>query len=214
MKLTSRLSRRVSSIYSDMPGFAGPEFRIGRFDLYRECSRGAAMTQANTLMLRSSIRPDRPVPSSLALLIEVPEVKVGRGRRLHLNLDWHREGRRPSTGRRKRRLRREVRIAGCILLVLAPLVSACTVGWSSGPVRVLACSITDSNAANGNLADRPGALDLVERSDSGPSGLPGVVVLSIEPTTLTPGTDNEVPVIFPGYVLPDDSLGDSTHEGS
>ena len=31
---------------------------------------------------------------------------------------------------------------------------------------------------------------------------------------LAPGNDTEVPVVFPGYVLPDDSLEDSTHEGS
>ena len=39
-------------------------------------------------------------------------------------------------------------------------------------------------------------------------------MLSIEPAVTAPGTDAEVPVVFPGYVLPDDSLEDSTHEGS
>ena len=40
-------------------------------------------------------------------------------------------------------------------------------------------------------------------------GFPAGVVLSIEPATAAPVADTEVPVIFPGYVLPDDSLEDT-----
>jgi len=47
-----------------------------------------------------------------------------------------------------------------------------------------------------------------------PIGSSGVVVLSIEPAVSAPGTGTEVPVIFPGYVLPDDSLEGPAHEGS
>ena len=42
----------------------------------------------------------------------------------------------------------------------------------------------------------------------------GVVVLSIEPAVVVPGTATEAAVVFPGYVLPDDSREDSLHEGS
>ena len=47
-----------------------------------------------------------------------------------------------------------------------------------------------------------------------PLGIPSVVVLSIEPATVAPGPETEVPVVFPGYVLPDDSLEESSHAGS
>jgi hypothetical protein len=46
------------------------------------------------------------------------------------------------------------------------------------------------------------------------SGLPSVVVLSIEPAVGAPESDREVPVVLPGYVLPDDSLEESSHAGS
>ena len=38
--------------------------------------------------------------------------------------------------------------------------------------------------------------------------------LSIEPAVAAPVADAEVPVVFPGYVLPDDSLEEPAHEGS
>jgi hypothetical protein len=50
---------------------------------------------------------------------------------------------------------------------------------------------------------------------AGPSAAaPPVVVLSIEPTVGAPAADTEVPIVFPGYVLPDDSLEEPAHEGS
>jgi hypothetical protein len=42
-----------------------------------------------------------------------------------------------------------------------------------------------------------------------------MVVLSIEPAVAPPAdADAEVPIVFPGYVLPDDSLEEPAHEGS
>jgi hypothetical protein len=40
------------------------------------------------------------------------------------------------------------------------------------------------------------------------------VVLSSEPAAAAPEVDPEVPVVLPGYVLPDDSLEEPTHGGS
>ena len=45
-------------------------------------------------------------------------------------------------------------------------------------------------------------------------GASAAVALSTEPAPLVRGNDTEVPVVFPGYLLPDDSLEDSAHEGS
>jgi hypothetical protein len=43
---------------------------------------------------------------------------------------------------------------------------------------------------------------------------PAVVLMSIEPTQPGPKSDAELPVNFPGILLPADSLEESTHEGS
>ena len=44
--------------------------------------------------------------------------------------------------------------------------------------------------------------------------VPSAVVLSIEPAVVAPESGSEIPVILPGYVLPDDSLEESSHAGS
>ena len=58
----------------------------------------------------------------------------------------------------------------------------------------------------------------LERCQPPPGGghaeLTRVVVLSSEPASAARGADTQVPVVFPGYVLPDDSLEEPTHEGS
>ena len=186
----------------------------GRFDLFREGARGAAMSRTDTLLTMPSIRSDRAVPRSLGSLIEVPEVKCGPTRRARPRAVGHWQNRQTSPVRLKRRLRREVRVGGYALLALAPLLAACTLGWSGRPARVLACSIAEATAPDqkfeGSLIPREPSSRLAER----PNSSPGEVVLSIEPAVIAPGTDTEFPVVFPGYVLPDDSLEGSTHEGS
>jgi hypothetical protein len=176
------------------------------------------MTRTDTLMPRPSIRSDRDPSRSVVSLIEVPEVKVSRTRqvhtRAHARVSGNRHSGRPYSSGRKRRLRREIRIAGCALLLLAPLFSACTLGWSTGPVRVLACSINEATAAERVPALVSGGNELPVRPEIPAVDSTGVVVLSIEPAAMSPAADAEVPVIFPGYVLPDDSLEGSTHEGS
>ena len=61
----------------------------------------------------------------------------------------------PSRPRPRRRLRREVRIAGLSVLALVPLVSACTLGWSDRPDRVLACSIAEATASDRVVEPKP-----------------------------------------------------------
>ena len=40
------------------------------------------------------------------------------------------------------------------------------------------------------------------------------VLLSIEPVGTTAESDAEAPVVFPGYLLPEDTHEESAHEGS
>ena len=104
------------------------------------------------------------------------------------------------------------------LLTLAPLVSLCTLGWSSRPEPDPRLLDRRRDGSSGDPAGfgrsaRSRAADRAVRTVP-PVGSAGAVVLSIEPTPLAPGADTEVPVVFPGYVLPDDSLEDRAHEGS
>ena len=173
------------------------------------------MSRADTLLTMPSIRSDRAVSRSLGTLIEVPEVKRSPTRRVpRRKAVGHWQSARPSAARPKRRLRREVRIGGCALLALAPLLAACTLGWSGRPARILACSIAEATApdrrSDGGILSR----DPSNQSTDTRVGSAGVVLISIEPAALVPGTNTEIPVVFPGYVLPDDSLEDCTHEGS
>jgi hypothetical protein len=53
---------------------------------------------------------------------------------------------------------------------------------------------------------------LVETSQSATHLLP--VLLSIEPVGTTADSDVETPVVFPGYLLPDDNREEPVHGGS
>jgi hypothetical protein len=126
--------------------------------------------------------------------------------------DW-----RPSSRRPRRRLRREVRVAGCALLAFMPLVGVCMLGWPGRSSELLAASISDATARlHGQHAapERGGRAWPANSRVVEQLGRPSVVVLSIEPAVVAPESDTEVPVVLPGYLLPDDSLEESSHAGS
>jgi len=176
------------------------------------------MIRTDALPTRPKVRAERSVPSSLSVLIEVPEVKAsgplrGRTRVMDRQQDW-----RPSSRPARRRLRREVRVAGGALLVFVPLVCVCTLGWQSLSSQLLAASIVDATARpriqHAGRQDRTFRTWLANSPVVEPIDVPSAVVLSIEPPVVPPESDTEVPVILPGYVLPDDSLEESSHAGS
>jgi len=172
------------------------------------------MKESNTLSTMSAIRSDRDLLLSLEVLIEVPGLKgsrIGHGKTQSL---WREATSRPKHRRTKRRLRREVRVAGCALLALIPLVSACTIGWSGQPGRVVACSIADTAADSRSLSASAPRDRAIEPGNDSLRGANGAVVLSGEPGPHVPGNDPEVPVVFPGFLLPDDGVEDGSHEGS
>ena len=132
--------------------------------------------------------PHRYAGSSLPLLIQVPAVRVPR------------QARRPSakaTERirvhgadairpRRRRLRREVRLVGSALMMVAFLALGATL------LRALPSSLADG-AERSNIAARRAP----------------AVFLSIE----APGRETEPPVVLPGYLLPDDGTEEPAHAG-
>jgi hypothetical protein len=176
------------------------------------------MSQADLLTAVTANRFERTLPHSLAVLIEVPCIKPLPGARAMRTMPRATRAVARNPHRSRRRLRREVRLAGCTLMALVPIVSACTLGWSNRPDRIIACSISDPFQSQ-STTHRDGSIEnlsLPRENWTGPSAVasPGIVVLSTEPAVLAPGTAPETPVIFPGYVLPDDSREDSLHEGS
>jgi hypothetical protein len=108
---------------------------------------------------------------------------------------------RPGTNasRRRRRLRREVRVAAYALAAAAPLFLVATMLWAVQPPRTLA------SAAPGKLA--------TDKDDRGTLRPPSISI-SIEPTILTPYAEVEPPVVFPGYLLPDDGREEPANAGS
>jgi hypothetical protein len=175
------------------------------------------MSRTDTLPIMPVIRSERTLSRSFAVLIEVPHIKVHRIERARTGMSPRGTSQRLRVGRPRRRLRRQVRLAGCALLALGPLVSLCTLGWSNRPSRIVACSISDAletAAGPHGFADRHDQRSQTGVQEGPSGGFAGVVVLSIEPAASAPGGDTVVPVIFPGYVLPDDGLEDRAHEGS
>ena len=149
---------------------------------------GPAMIREQGLhpWLKRTLRPDAHERSLAPVLIQVPLVPV-------LTRVTGRPAARPSA-RPRRRLRREVRVAGYAALAALP-------------VFLLALGFWEGR--------RSATLGSVQ-PPSEPGGLqrPPVISISIEPVGLTPTFDPEPPVVFPGYLLPDDGSEEPVHAGS
>jgi hypothetical protein len=176
----------------------------------------AAMSPVDVDPTMPATRPERATCGSIALLISVPRVAAPRVRpEGTMRLRPIGRGRSPARPGR-RRLRREVRLAGWALLSLVPLLGAGTLDWGSLRSRVLALPVSIALATNRDRAEVAAAIapELPAGEPVSPTNAPPVVVLSIEPALGAPVSDAEIPVVFPGYLLPDDSLEEPAHEGS
>ncbi|QEH32974.1 hypothetical protein OJF2_14660 [Aquisphaera giovannonii] len=127
-------------------------------------------------------------------------------------LDAPRTGPPPPRGeardrRVRRRLKREVKFACCALAAIAPMVAIglCDAG---GAVRMI-------RAATARLADSPRPAP--QRAEGG--GWTGHAAARVAPAVLLSveaigRAADEATVVFPGYLLPDDSHEEKPHEGS
>jgi hypothetical protein len=112
-----------------------------------------------------------------------------------------------------------VRLAGWSLLATLPILGGVALGWGTLASRTVSLPTWREVAKAGdrNRDDMAGMI-----GSSRPIAVPAeasidsasVVVRPIEPAIGAPIADAEVSVIFPGYVLPDDSLEEPAHEGS
>jgi hypothetical protein len=129
---------------------------------------------------RSTTDVERPI---VPILIQVPALTVS-SRRIS----------RPGT--RRRRLRKEVRVAGLTMMSMLPLTLLLLTLGGAGPT------------------ERPGIV-VVNRVPAAPVGAEVIadVVLTFDTERTGPASTAIVPVVFPGYLLPVDGLEEPAHAG-
>jgi len=117
--------------------------------------------------------------------------------------------------RPRRRLRRQVRVAGYALLGLLPMLLAWSHWTDARSIQhtgFLLLSLP-SHRPGGEAPD-DGTDPKASNSASAVTLSPTPVLLSIEPVGTAVDSDTETPVVFPGYLLPDDHHEEPVHEGS
>lgn len=163
------------------------------------------MTQTELFPEAMTSRPERDGRRRDMVLIQVPYVRdrrtaAGRGR--ERSRPYCQDLVRPVGGRRpRRRLRREIRMAAFAGLAFAPVFLAAGV-WCLHSTRPLAAAEVASFSRS------------VEAADSEADATPTAVLISIEPAGGVIEAETETPVVFPGYLLPDDHREEAVHEGS
>jgi hypothetical protein len=177
------------------------------------------MTQLDTEPMTHVLRAGRSNRDAMSVLIRVPRVDepCNRVRTWRAEEAARFRPARAARARRagirpRRRLRRGVRLAGWWILALASMGGTFAMGWmsrGSGPLDLRVLTAT----ALGHPARGPShAPEVFERPMDGAQGEADTI--AIGPAVGAPVADAEVPVVFPGYLLPDDSLEEPAHEGS
>lgn len=137
------------------------------------------MTQ--TLEVPNLLIPARPRPSeALPVLISIPKLAT------------HGRGLRPRA--RRRRLRREVRVAGYVLLAILP-ISMALVAFGGERLPTLAAGLT------------------VERHETAPRPAAVISLEPLEPVVVTVRREVEATVVLPGYLLPAEPSEESSDGG-
>lgn len=181
-------------------------------------------------MMRLDTDPTTMVPragrvkaAGVPLLIQVPRVDEPREpvrfwRPARVSSRSIPIGRFRTTARPRRRLRRGVRRAVGSLLVLAAMAGTFALGWTTrgGGIPRLAVpriAVLDRDAVGraAALADGEG---LSAQAPTSAEAEPGADAFATGPALDAPVADAEVPVIFRGYLLPDNSREEPAHEGS
>jgi hypothetical protein len=159
-----------------------------------------------------------PLPAfPMVVLIAVPKVKPPGARRT-MAPESLGEWRPISHGRRRprRRLRRGVRIAAFSLMALLPTLGGGAIGWANRAANLPFSNASASIPAGSR--DREAGTSRSDRFVAEPAkatiDVHSVFLESNEPVTVAPVADVEIPVIIPGYLLPDDRLEEPAHEGS
>jgi hypothetical protein len=200
------------------------------------------MMRLNTDPMTKGPRTGREQAEGMAVLIQVPRVDerharvpVWRREAAIRVRGTYQGSSRPgpsdsfrAKGRPRRRLRRGVRRAGGSLLVLAAMAGTFTIGWTTrggGEFRSTVLS-TIAPARHANRSTRfvdgdaqwsqarPVVAVAVAVSEADAHTVADGQPIATAPDLGAPVADAEVPVVFPGYLLPDNSREEPAHEGS
>jgi hypothetical protein len=146
-----------------------------------------AFAMTETLETSNLLITTRPRAfEALPVLISIP------------NLATSGRGARPKV--RRRRLRREVRVAGYVLLAILP-ASMALVAFGGERPPTMAAGLTverRGDSADHSIAPRP---------------TPSISLEPLEPMVVTVHRELEAPVILPGYLLPADTSEESSDGG-
>ena len=173
------------------------------------------MSQTDTYPTIASTRVGRAPVFELAVLIAVPKISAPRAHQPEPT--WSGERWRQPTLRRqppRRRLRRGVRHAGWSLLALLPILGGGALGWASLATQAAILPAWSELAeAGASTRDDMGARIGSIRSDSDVEPAEAIDARSrVVPSIGAPIAGAEASVIFPGYLLPDDSR-EAANEG-
>jgi len=165
-------------------------------------------------------RAGRSVRPEFKVLIEIPTIQgrissesVAWGRP-KFPLENHRPGGSAPAGRRpRRRLKREVKFAACVVFACLPLSFEASRFWSNRLANIAAMNLTRPPLHDDGRVGEGLGSSLVHQVSSSVFE-PAVVLMSIEPAQSGITSEAEPPVIFPGYLLPEDSVEEKAHEGS
>ena len=156
-----------------------------------------------------------------ATLIEVPTIVVakdavgvrraGNRGRIEIERGWHRAH--PPRRQVRRRLKREVKYAALVILACMPLSYEASRVWSSRLGNIAATNLTQA-VHDDDVRESADLGSTLAAKVSRTVFEPAVVLMSIEPAQTGIKADAEPPVIFPGYLLPEDSLEEKANEGS
>ncbi len=174
-----------------------PGTRAGLGSKWKSPEKSKSRSKPNAKSRSYAAGPDVEV---LPVLIQVPVLPGTSSRRGRRKTRVEVVGDRHGPARPRRRLRREVRWAVTLSLGLFGL------GLGGTPWILRGLGMTP--------VDPPGSTAHAENR-SGNSPRPPSISISIEPATITPYpyVDADAPVVFPGYLLPDDGSEEPLHAG-
>lgn len=180
------------------------------------------MSQTAILPSVVMVRSSRATPATLPVLIAVPTIETVRGTKgfAHCQLvhgpAWQR---RRAVRKPRRRLRRHIRLSACALLGLTPLAIAACWARSSRPASfppepmpsIVAHTALPDRVC---LSDAGRPVQLIDRAPATALDRGKATLQSIETSGAATAPEAEEVVVFPGYVLPDNTRGEPVHEGS
>ena len=185
---------------------------------------GAAMSRTEALPTMPVLMPAASMPLTESgflhpapVLILVPHVRPSSTHCLSFAGSTAASPRPRGVRRPRRRLRRQVRVAGYTLLGLLPLLLAWSRWTDAQSIRhpwSRLLLLPSHQHRSGREAPDGGTEPGAWNSASAVTTSPAPVLLSIEPVGTAVDSDTETPVVFPGYLLPDDHHEEPVHEGS